>query len=59
MKQTFYIQKDSYVFDKIIIVRNAKRKIFKYYRNGILNEIKTFGLSATKTQIINAFNNCK
>lgn len=59
MKQTFYIQKDSYVFDKIIIVRNAKRKIFKYYRNGILNEIKTFALSATKIQIINAFNNCK
>ena len=57
MKHTFYIKKDSYVFDKIINVRNTKRKIFKYYKNGVLNEIKTFKLAATKTEIINDFNN--
>ena len=55
MKHTFYIKKDSYVFDKIINVRNTKRKIFKYYKNGVLNEIKTFKLAATKKEIINAF----
>ena len=59
MKQTFYIRKDSYVYDKIINIRNVKRKIFKYYKNGVLQEIKTFSLAATKMQIINTFNNCK
>ena len=55
MKKTFYICKNSYVFNGIIVVRNTKRKLFKFYKNGVLNEIKSFSVSATKTQIINAF----